>query len=525
MKRLVASAAMAALTLTGLGALTLPAGAESADASVAKVTKWAPCDSNLTGIAQQNGVTVECADLQIPLDYAHPRGKKISVALSRIKHTGPAKAYQGILLTNPGGPGGTGRDFAIYVAGGLPKNLQGAYDTIGFDPRGVGGSTPSLHCVNDYFHAPLPDYVPGSKAAEVAWEKKSADYAAACGKKYGSLLDHLKTTDAVRDMDSIRSALHQQKINYYGASYGTYLGAVYATMFPTHVRRMVLDSNIDPRGVWYQANISQDYAFNRNEENFFHWIAQYDSVYHLGATRKAVHDFYYGTRANLVKHPAGGKVGGAELDDTVTVAGYTTGVWKQLASALAAYKKGDTKPLLDAFQNYDGNGGVIDDNGFAMYAAVECTDAAWPRNWATWDTDTRRVAKQAPAIAWSNTWFNAPCAYWPAKAGKPVDIKANKGLPPVLLFQATLDAATPFPGGPQMHKQLAGSRLVIEDGGRTHGVVQRGNACLDDKFNAYLATGALPADLSTCKALPDPNPTTPTTKSQTIPDDPIRVHF
>src|SRR5262249_36800863 len=162
--------------------------------------------------------------------------------------------------------------------------------------------TPSLSCQADYFDPIRPDYTPTSLKVEATWLKRSAGYAAACGKKYGSLLDHLKTIDAAEDMDSIRQALGEKQINYYGASYGTYLASVYATLFPSHVRRMVLDSNVRPSEAWYQANLSQDTTFNSNIEAFFAWIAKYDSVYHLGTTQKQVHDFYYATRAKLVKN-------------------------------------------------------------------------------------------------------------------------------------------------------------------------------------------------------------------------------
>lgn len=500
MKKLAITTALAGAGLVAMGLAPLAAQARPAApvAPAAAPLTWAPCtDAGLTGL--------ECSSLQVPLDHRDPHGPQITIALSRAPHTGTT-GFQGSLLVNPGGPGGTGRDFALRVANHLPASLRAGYDVVGFDPRGVGASSPALSCEPNYFAPVRPDYLPASRALEATWLRRSAGYAAACGKKYGSLLSHMKTTDAAEDMDDIRAALGEKQINYYGASYGTYLGSVYATMFPTHVRRMVLDSNVRPGGVWYDDNLDQDKAFERNIDALFGWIAKYDAVYHLGTTEQAVRAFYYATRAALAKSPAGGIVGGDELDDTFLVAGYIDlgPYWPYLAKALAAYKTGVTGPLVDAFNAL---GATTDDNGYAVYNAVQCSDVRWPRNWAKWQADNSRLYRQGYRFeTWANAWYNAPCVFWPARPGTPVDVGHARGLPPVLLFQATNDAATPYDGGVEMNRRLAGSRLVIEDGGRTHGVVQRGNACIDDKFDAFLATGTLPPEGVHCPRLPEPVP-------------------
>jgi pimeloyl-ACP methyl ester carboxylesterase len=497
-KKLAIAAAAAGVGLVGLALAPTVAQARPVQPSPSVSLSWSACtDESLSGL--------ECASLKVPLDHSKPHGQQITLALSRFKHTGTT-GYQGAMLVNPGGPGGTGRDFASRVADGLPDSLKATYDVIGFDPRGVGGSSPSLTCDPNYFLPVRPDYLPTTKSLETTWLKRSAKYAAACGKKYGSLLDHMKTTDAVRDMDDIRAALGQQQISYYGASYGTYLGSVYATMFPSHVRRMVLDSNVKPSDVWYNANLEQDKAFEGNINALFAWAAKYDSVYHLGTTQKAVRDFYFATRAKLAKAPVAGTVGGDELDDTYLVAGYIDegGYWQYLVNALSQYKAGNAQALVDA---YNLLGLTADDNGYAVYNAVQCSDVQWPKSWDKWRRDNTKLYNAGYKFeTWANAWYNAPCLTWPAKAGKPVDVGHAKGVPPVLLFQATNDAATPFPGGVEMNQRLKGSRLVIEDGGRTHGVVERGNACIDDKFAAFLTNGTLPANKTHCARLPEPVP-------------------
>jgi pimeloyl-ACP methyl ester carboxylesterase len=502
-KRLVVLASAASLGVASLAAVPLVAQAATAKAPA---VSWGSCSNETIAFYESAyGVTAQCGSLQVPLDHRHPTGKKITLALSRVQHTGTAAQYKGALLVNPGGPGGTGVDFGVRVAGQSSAALKAAYDFIGFDPRGVGESVPALTCDTDYFKPVRPDYVPHSKAEEAAWLKKSEAYAKACGQKWGWMLNHMKTTDAVQDMDAIRGALGQKKLNYYGASYGTALGSVYATLFPTKVGRMVLDSNVRPSGEWYDDNIDQNYAFDRNAQLFFAWVAKYDSIYHVGATTAAVRTFYYDTRAKLGKTPAQGKVGPDEYDDTFLVAGYrqSLAIWGELASALSAYKAGDDAPLVGAFSDF---AETTDDNGFAVYNAVQCTDAAWPRNWAKWHNDSVKVYSKAPFLTWGNTWYNAACAFWPAKAGKPVDVKSTKGLPGILLFQATLDAATPFGGGVEMHRRFKGSSLVIEDGGKTHGIVHRGNAPIDAYFDAYLLNGTLPPSTVHVSALPDPVP-------------------
>src|SRR3569833_4278643 len=172
-------------------------------------------------------------------------------------------AAKGDIEANPGGPGGGGALSGprVYAQNSAP--MQAAYNVSGFDPRGVGCSTPKLTCDVNYSNAPRPPDGAGGRKDDATWLKKSKDYADACARKFGprskvDLLDHIKTIDSVRDMDTIRQALGNKKLDYYGASYGTYLGQVYATVFPKNVGQMVLDGNVRPKGVWYDAQLNQD---------------------------------------------------------------------------------------------------------------------------------------------------------------------------------------------------------------------------------------------------------------------------
>jgi pimeloyl-ACP methyl ester carboxylesterase len=453
--------------------------------------------------------TLQCASLKVPLDHAKPYGKQITLALSRVPHT--AKKYQGPLLVNPGGPGGSGLTLAGFVASSLPKAVAAQYDVIGFDPRGVGASTPALDCEPGYFDPVRPNSLPSTPAIERANLSRAKSFAAACGKKYASVLPYINTVSAVRDMDSIRKALGAKKINYFGYSYGTYLGAVYGKLYPERVRRLVLDSIVDPTAVWYDANLAQDHAFNDRHQALMSWIAKHDATYKLGTDPEEIEAKWYAMRTALAKKPADGKVGASELEDTFLPGGYYNGYWPYLAEAFAAYvnDKNDD-PLVEAYENFaavDASG----DNGYSIYTSVQCRDASWPRDWNQWRKDNWAVYEQAPFMTWNNAWYNAPCAFWPTEYKKPVNV-ANGQLPPALLFQATDDAATPYQGGATVHRLLARSSLVVEQGGGNHGISLSGNACLDKYLAAYLTDGTVPrghgeAD-AVCQALPDPEPLT-----------------
>ena len=332
---------------------------------------WDTCASSTL---QQFGA--ECAMVDVPLDYSHPNGTKIQLAISRIKHTVPDSEYQGVMLVNPGGPGGSGLTLSV-LGQFVPNGAGDDYDWIGFDPRGVGSSVPAVSCNPQYFGFNRPPYVPSSGSIERAWLKKANGYAADCGKNNGAILQHLTTIESVRDMDSIRKALGAAQINYYGFSYGTYLGQVYGTLFPSRVRRMVLDSNVDPTRVWYQANLDQDYAFDRNINIWFGWLAKYDSVYHLGSTEAAVRKLWYATQAKLAAHPADGKIGAAEWTDIFLFAGYYQATWTDLADTFAGYIHNNDVANLE--QHYIDANGLGDDNGYAVYLGVQCTDVQWPR--------------------------------------------------------------------------------------------------------------------------------------------------
>ncbi|MEV5972488.1 alpha/beta hydrolase [Streptomyces sp. NPDC051921] len=501
---LIAAGALAAGTVTVLPATPSASAANGPAPTPRPVARlaWTDC-------ATKAYPKLQCATLKVPLDHDDPAGRTISLALTRVPHT--AKAYQGPLLVNPGGPGGSGRGMAGYVAASLPAKVAAQYDVIGFDPRGVGKSEPALNCRPGHFAPVRPDSVPTDAESERIGVERAEVFARACGEKYADVLPHIDTVSTARDLDAIRAALGAPKINYLGYSYGTYLGAVYARLYPERVRRMALDSVVNPHGVWYEDNIAQDYAFDARQKDFTAWVARNDAAYRLGTDPAAVEAAWYRMREALRATPAGGKVGPGELEDTFLPGGYYNGYWPRLATAFAAYVNDkDAAPLVKAYEAF-GAADSSAENGYSVYTSVQCRDAAWPRDWNVWHADNWDVHAKAPFSTWNNAWYNAPCAFWPVDSLTPPDV-TNDDLPPVLILQATEDAATPFEGGIALHRMVGGSSLVVEEGGGNHGVTLAGNDCMDDHLVGYLSTGTVPrgaggaeAD-AVCETLPEPTP-------------------
>jgi pimeloyl-ACP methyl ester carboxylesterase len=510
--------AMTAILALALGVAAL-AGCTSSGPSdqvaAASGLSWHTCAQAAVGPPSSGGppaaIQMKCASLQVPLNYAHPTGRKITLALSEIPATAPVGHRLGALLVNPGGPGASGLQFAALTAAGLSPSVAARYDIVGFDTRGTGSSVPALSCDPAFFSKPRPDYVPATAAAEQVLENRARQYAADCERRFGWLLPYMSTVDLARDMDLIRAALGQRQISYYGVSYGTYLGQVYATLFPHRIRRMVLDSVVDPVSAWYGDNIDQDYAFQGRMTAFFSWIAQADAVFRLGATEAEVNSTFNATLKRLESHPisgpAGPVVGPDELTDTFLVGGYSDAWWPYLAAALSAYVRDGAGSELITLYNAIGR---QNENEFAVYTAVECSDVNWPRNWAYWNSDTRRVYARAPFETWGNAWFNAACAFWPVKGpAKPLAIR-GAGLPPILMLQGTLDAATPYAGALVARRLLPSARMVVVEGGGNHGqsLAQPPNNCVNGYLNRYLADGSLPAGSglvnATCPAVPAP---------------------
>ncbi|MET7452810.1 alpha/beta hydrolase [Streptomyces sp. NPDC005574] len=456
---------------------------------------------------------IQCGWVTVPLDYAKPNGKQIKLAVDHIANTGTKKERQGALVYNPGGPGGSGLRFPRRVTTKNPlwTNTAKAYDFVGFDPRGVGHSAP-ISCIDpqEFVKAPKADPVPDTEADKTAQRKLAREYADGCYERSGAMLPQMTTPNTARDLDVIRAGLGEKKLNYLGVSYGTYLGAVYGTLFPGHIRRMIVDSVVDPsrENIWYQANLEQDIAFEGRWKDWEDWVAANDATFHLGTTRAAVQAKWLDLRATAKKNPLGGVVGPAELISFFQSAPYYDSSWVPVATVFSQYVAGDTQAMVDAAAPdlSDTAGNITAENGNAVYTAVECTDAKWPTSWRTWNRDNTRLDKDYPFMTWANAWMNLPCATWPVKQHTPVEVKTGKGLPPVLIVQSQRDAATPYAGAVSLHKRFKGSRLITEANAGSHGVTGLVNPCVNERVDTYLLTGKLDRADVTCAPHATPKP-------------------
>ncbi|MFI9723168.1 alpha/beta hydrolase [Streptomyces sp. NPDC052396] len=487
------------------GAAEAKGVAVAAAKAAKKGIKWQDCPA-AWGLEKP----IQCGFVTVPVDYTKPNGPTIQIAVDRVRATGTAHEHQGSLVYNPGGPGGSGLKFPRKVTTKNPiyTKIAKAYDFVGFDPRGVGKSAP-ISCVDpqEFVKAPKADPVPGSEADKLAQRKLAKQYADGCAKRSGKMLPYMTTMNTARDVDVVRAALGEKKLNYLGVSYGTYLGAVYGTLFPSHVRRLIVDSVVNPAqsNIWYQANLEQDIAFEGRFKDWEGWVAKYDSFFHIGNTQAKVHQEWLKLRAQAKKKPIGGLVGPAELINFFQSAAYYDSSWIPVATTWQKFRAGDTKALVDA-AGPDQAGAATAENGNAVYTAVECADAKWPTSWKKWDQDNTRLNKKYPFMTWSNAWMNLPCATWKGPQLNPLDVKTHKGLPQTLIIQSTRDAATPYAGAVELHKRFQGSRLITEKGAGSHGVTGLVNPCINDRVDSYLLTGKVDAKDVVCTPHATPMP-------------------
>jgi pimeloyl-ACP methyl ester carboxylesterase len=495
------------------GSVTVPesVGVVIAAAAAARQgVDWAACPAGW-GLP----AAVSCGYVTVPVDYGKPFGATIKLAVDRANSTGTPAQRQGSLIYNPGGPGASGLRFPVRATSSAPLwvNTAKAYDFVGFDPRGVGHSAPiSCQDPQEYVQAPKADPVPDSEADKRAQRKLAAEYAAGCLERTGApMLSGMTTPNTARDLDVIRAALHEKKLNYLGVSYGTYLGAVYATLFPTHVRRLIVDSVVNPAQdqIWYRNNLDQDVAFQGRWDDWEAWVATYDSVYHLGNTPAKVEKKWLALRAGAKRRAIGGTVGPNELLGFFQNAPYYDSAWATVAGVWSRYEAGDTQALVDAAapDPSDTAGNITAENGNAVYTAVECTDAKWPTSWRRWDRDNSALHAKYPFLTWENAWLNLPCATWGVKQRQPLDVRSHRGLPDVLIVQSTRDAATPYSGALELHRRLAGSRLITEKDAGSHGVTNLVNPCVNSRVESYLLTGAVDAHDVVCGPHARPVPT------------------
>jgi pimeloyl-ACP methyl ester carboxylesterase len=437
---------------------------------------------------------VECASLRVPLDYRRPSGDTIEVAVSRVRTAKPG-LRQGVLLFNPGGPGGPGLNLSALFTRFLPPDVQDRFDLIGFDPRGIGRSTPVSCGLTEAQRTDNTKIIPYPRAdGDISGNVRFAgQVAAACARNGRALLPFITTANTARDLDAIRAALGERKISYLGYSYGSYLGAVYANLFPNRGDRIILDSVVNPDGIWRDVFRAWGPAIEVRLGDFDRWAAARDDVYHLGATPGAVRQLFFDLVARLDAHPL--PVGTTLVDGNLfrelnRGAMYTDAAFPNLAANYRFLLDNTGSLAAAAFPE------VPADNSVASLYAVLCDDVRWPHSIDRYARDVRNDLNAFPAVGGmaANIW---PCAGWPFAPREPIVRLSDRGPANVLLVQGLRDPATPYPGAQAMRATLGDrSRLVTVDiGGHAvaYGINLNVNTCADAATTEFLLTGRLPA--------------------------------
>lgn len=482
-----------------LGIVSLVVMPHSAHAATGQLM-WHSCPPSPQGLPDAG---MECSTINVPLNYRQPQGKQITVAISRIKAADPSKR-RGVLFTNPGGPGGAGLDLPRAFKILMPQSIFDEYDVIGIDPRFIGESTP-ITCglsAQDATQAFVPLEQNDSFAATSAFMKKVAD---GCAANAGDKLPYATTANTARDFDMVRQALGEQKISYFGYSYGTYLGAVYSSLFPQNTDRVVLDSSVDPGEVWRQQFRSWGPAGELRFPDFLKFAAANDATYHLGDTQDKVRQTYYALINKVNQSPVTlqGTVVNGPMFQELTFGGlYNDNQFDGLAS-LWQFLNGSASPQVKN-KALSPNDVVIADNEAASGLAITCDDVAWSKSPAQYQLEYNIDRALFPSFGalGSNIW---PCAFWHNQPVEPPATISANGPTNILMLQNLRDPATSYWGALGMHTALGSrSRLVsVDQGGHTVAYLQN-NACGTAAATDYLVDGTLPAHDTFCAAQQSP---------------------
>ena len=489
------------------------ASTTAAAATASAEATAAPGSGSMTGTAGSSegtdDATFSCAVITVPLDYAKPQGETISIAVKKRAATGDHP--QGALFINPGGPGDSGVAFAEQANTSFAPELLSAYDVIGFDPRGVGSST-TITCTTDDDSAntaePSPTASAGAASGTGSFEEWSeatqqsfqelADQCAA-NTKPAALLDHVDTVSAARDLDILRALAGQEKLNYLGFSYGTYLASVYAETFPGNTGRMVLDGAIDPSLSLAEQGLGQATGFEQALRTYVDYCQASIGCPLSGGTDAGVQQVRnLITSANsspLATSDPNRTVAGSDIVTALSEYLYTTEqAWAPLTSALDQainYRDGS----LFAAQE-DQAAASKDDSGGA-FQAVTCLDYPVEGDTATWAAQYEEAKRVAPIFGDSSTGMDLVCSVWGHNGTrKPTQIHAH-GAAPILVVGTTGDPATPYAWAQSLADQLDSGQLLTWEG--TGHTAYGGDApCINDAVDTYLLTGTMPKKGLTC---------------------------
>ncbi|MCZ8378399.1 alpha/beta hydrolase [Mycobacterium sp. CPCC 205372] len=467
---------------------------------------WGGCADMLGDVSRIP--TAQCGRVAVPVDWndaANPQAAQAQLAVIRV----PARGERiGVLMVNPGGPGGSAVDTVAGMGAALADTEIGRrFDLVGFDPRGVGHSTPELRCRTDaefdaYRREPMADYSPAGVAHIEGLYRRLAQQ---CLDRMGAqFLAGVGTASAVRDMDAVRGALGEQQLNYLGFSYGTEIGAGYAEQFPERVRAMVLDGAVDPSLDPTTRNLRQLAGFQRAFDAYAADCAK-SAGCPLGTDPAQFVNRYHQLVDPLAQRPAPtSDPRGLSYQDAITGTGsalYSKRFWPYLTSGLLGLARGtdpgDLLVLADEYQKRDRAGHYA--NQQDAFTAIRCVNAAYPTDPAVWADVDRQARQAAPFLAYGSFTGFAPrdiCAMWPVPPTSTPHPAVSPGPGKVVVVSTTRDPATPYEAGVELARQLQASLITFD--GTQHTVVFNGDACVDTATLRFLVDQQAPPAGLTC---------------------------
>ncbi len=464
-----------------------PAGLEE---FYAQEVEWAECGSGF-----------DCATVEVPMNYEDPTGETIEIAVKRFNHTGDGEAV-GTMFINPGGPGGSGIEMVTSTTSYFSRTLRDGYDIVGFDPRGVGES----HGVRCYTTEQLNEYYETSYdlTTDAGWEAYVADataYGEACLENTGPVMEFLDTVSAAKDLDILRGALGQETLTYFGFSYGTFLGAHYAELFPTRVGRLVLDGAVDPALSFAELTAGQNEGFEVAYRSYLEDCLAGASCPFTGTVDEAW-DRTVELLDELAANPidsgdAERPVSDSELVSAIITSMYSPGWWSTLTEAIGLALEGDGSQVLlmaDIAADLDDDGNYPEDEG--AFRLIDCLD--YPV-----ELDRDEITANADALVAANDLFGpymgygeVGCATLPFQSSAVRDPITAPGTPPILVIGTTRDPATPHEWAVSMADQLESGVFLSYDGDG-HTAYGYGS-CIDEAVDAFLLEGTVPDDGLSC---------------------------
>lgn len=446
----------------------------------------------------------ECADVKVPMDWSNPERGEVALKVVRHKASGDAI---GSLIVNPGGPGASGVDYVgKYVSQVADPSVRKAYNVVGFDPRGVGGSQP-IDCVPDSeLDAFLfEDLDPETTEGLVKLKDGAQKFAKGCQQRTGELLEFVDTVSAARDMDVIREVVGDKRLNYLGKSYGTLLGATYAGLYPGSVGRMVLDGALDPTSSNTDVTVGQSRGIERALRRYLAYCLETRGCPFEGSVDDAAARI-----AQLLREvddkplptgdPARPLTPGRALIGVVTPL-YANQSWPTLTSALkqAFNGKGDGLAVLaDMYADRQSDGSYAS-NIMEAFSAVNCLDYAVDDSKESMEKTLQLAKEAAPTFGEYMGYGEATCGAWPYKPTRDQSPIRAEGAPAILVVGTTGDMATPYEWAEGLADQLDSGRLLTFEGDG-HTAYMRGASCIDKAVGGFFVEGLLPEEGARCSA-------------------------